>query len=161
MLPRRFNYTGASLDTITRLTMLYAIADTLGKAPASLPPMSDAQLWQSFKSLPSKPHYSSIPPEIRNQLNPGDFFAFEFGRWMNSSAFPEGGHFEEIEERASATAWAGKDAKDKELGAWFLLLLTPFLLKGLNHPQAARHAAFLGLDLTKTERSSTARLTDL
>jgi hypothetical protein len=136
MLPRRFNYTGASLDTMTRLAMLYAIADTLGKAPATLPPMSDQQLWRSFKSLPQRPYYHAIPPEIRNQLNPGDFFAFEFGRWMDSSIFPEGECFEEIEERSFAMAGAGKDALDRELGSWFLLLLTAYMLKDLGHPRA-------------------------
>lgn len=146
MLPRRFNYTGASLDNTTRLAMLYAIADTLGKPPSTLPPMSDAQLWQSFKSLPNRPYYHAIPPEVRNQLNPGDFFAFELGRWMDSSAFPEGGHFEEIEEHASAMAGADKGIIDRELGSWFFLLLTACMLNVLDHPRANSFIGFRNIN---------------
>jgi hypothetical protein len=145
MLPRRFNYTGSTLDAVTRLAMIHGVAHKLGKHPEALPPMNDLQLWRSFKSTDGKHLYGTIPENIRNQLNPGDFFAFELGKWMDTGVFPEGQHFEEIQNIATATAGQNRTEDIPELGSWWLLILVAFLMQGLNHPFTKEFKEFIGI----------------
>lgn len=145
MLPRRFNTIGSCLDTEMRIFMALIIARALERPIKSLPPMSDTQLWQSFKVASSKiKPYSNISEAISNPLNPGDIYAIEVGKYLDTPVFPQGENFEEIWENAKVSR--SEINFEPEDDFWQILLLSSALfgLRELNHPKAESFYRLIG-----------------
>lgn len=141
MLPRRFNTLGTSLDAELRAFLAFVVAKALHRQPHALPPMTDAQLWQSFKLAATKINpYADIPPAITDPLNPGDFYAIEAGRELNTSAYPEGDDIQDIATKAKTLAPVLPEPmpdtllQDCTLTVLFLGTV-PKILQALKHPK--------------------------
>lgn len=125
MLPRQFNSYGSQLDTELRAFLAFVVAKALKRAPHTLPPLTDTQLWHSFKLAATKINpYAGIPTAIISPLNPGDFFAIEAGRMLETSYYPEGEHFRQILTKA-------KTLTDTQLDRRAEVAVTQCLLVGL------------------------------
>lgn len=125
MLPRQFNSYGSQLDTELRAFLAFVVAKALKRAPHTLPPLTDTQLWHSFKLAATKINpYAGIPTAIISPLNPGDFFAIEAGRMLETSYYPEGEHFRQILTKA-------KNLTDTQLDRRAEVAVTQCLLVGL------------------------------
>lgn len=141
MLPRRFNTLGTSLDAELRAFLAFVVAKALHRPPHTLPPMTDAQLWQSFKLAATKINpYADTPPAITDPLNPGDFYAIEAGRELNTSAYPEGDDLQDIAAKAKTLAPVQAETmpdtllQDCALTVLFLGIV-PKILQALKHPK--------------------------
>ena len=141
MLPRQFNSYGSQLDTELRAFLAFVVAKALKRAPHTLPPLTDTQLWHSFKLAATKINpYAGIPPTIITPLNPGDFFAIEAGRMLETSDYPEGEHFQQILTKAKTLTNTPYDPR-AEIAVTQCLLLgllnwtVPSILRFTGHPQ--------------------------
>ncbi len=142
MLPRQFNSYGSQLDTELRAFLAFVVAKALKRAPHTLPPLTDTQLWHSFKLAASKINpYAGIPSAIISPLNPGDFFAIEAGRMLETSDYPEGEHFRQILTKAKLLAHT-QLAPRAEIAVTQCLLVgllnwtVPSILRFTGHPLA-------------------------
>lgn len=142
MLPRQFNSYGSQLDTELRAFLAFVVAKALKRPPTTLPPMTDAQLWHSFQLAATKINpYAGIPTEIISPLNPGDFFAIEAGRILETSDYPEGEHFQQILTKAKALTHT-QLAPRAEIAVtqWLLVGLlnwtVPSIMRFTGHPKA-------------------------
>ena len=151
MLPRQFNAYGSQLDTELRVFLVFVIAKALKRPPQSLPPMTDAQLWHSFRLAATKINpYTGIPSEIISPLNPGDFFAIEAGRILETSDYPEGEHFQQILTKAKTLTNPQLDPRAEiAVTQWLLVGLlnwtVPSILRFTGHPKAEAYGENTGV----------------
>lgn len=146
---RRCSSLSARFGVELRVFMTYVIAKTLSRAPSLLPAMSDKELWQSFKvAAATDDPYADIPKSITDALNPGEIFAVQAGRLLQTSNLPEGDCGAEIIECAKALA-ATPPLDQREESSRDLVLSAMYvgetinILRTLKHPQTESVASWI------------------
>lgn len=146
MLARRFNTLGSCLGPEVRIYMGFIIARALERTIKSLPPMSDTQLWQSFKVAANKTRlYSKVPEAISNSLNPGEIYAIKIGKFLDTSVFPQGETFGEIWESGKASSSEINFEPGEDFWQVMLQHMVLFAMRQLNNPKAESYCDFIGL----------------